>query len=231
MRMSGLSLARVVGGRTDLVVEFLSAGGDAREHDAAGVALISWCAYYGDVSATRMLLENGESLQTLGPDMGLNAAAFHGYWRLCQFLVEHGAPANYQLPETSETPLHSALCSDDRLLYDPVVKVLIAAGANPNALTTVGVSTGSFMRDCRTRGESPLHRAAAFGSEATIQLLLDAGADRELRDKNGDSPLSWASWYRRPAEVLRMLNFAPHDIHPENRPMRASLIGDPKINR
>ena len=41
------------------------------------------------------------------------------------------------------------------------------------------------MRDCRTKGETPLHRAAAFASEATIQRLLDAGARVDASDANG----------------------------------------------
>jgi len=227
MNTPALDLSRVVAGRTDLVVEYLNAGGDARTRDDSGTSLLSWCAYYGDVSAIRVLLLADESLSNLGPDLGLNGAAFHGHWRLCQFLLEHGAPANYQLPETLETPLHAALCKDDRVAYDPVVKVLLAAGAKPNAVTAPGVATGSFMRDCRTRAETPLHRAAAFGGEQTIQMLLDAGADLELRDMHGDSPLSWASWYRRPTAVLRLLTFGPHKIHPQNRSMRANVVGDP----
>jgi hypothetical protein len=111
--------------------------------------------------------------------------------------------------------------------HDPVVKVLLAGGARPNAVTTPIAATGCFMRDCRTRGESPLHRAAAFGGEDTIQMLLDAGANRELRDMHGDTALSWASWYRRPAAILRLLAFEPHSINPRNRGMRASLIGEP----
>jgi len=229
MKMSAQNLSRVAAGRTDLVVEHLSAGGDARARDESGTSLLSWCAYYGDVSAIRALLAAGESLSNLGPDLGLNAAAFHGHWRLCQFLLESGAPANYRLPESLETPLHSAMCSDDRLAYDPVVKVLLAAGANPNAITAPGIETGSFMRDCRTRAESPLHRAAAFCGVETIQMLLDAGANRELRDMHGDTPLSWGSWYRRPADVLRLLTYGPHSIHPRNRGMRANLIGDPAL--
>ncbi len=227
MKMSAQNLLRVAAGRTDLVVEHLAAGGNAQTRDESGTSLLSWCAYYGDVSAMRMLLTAGESLQTLGLDLGLNSAAFHGHWRLCQFLLEHQAPANYQLPDSLETPLHASLCKGDRVAYDPVVKVLLAAGANPNAVSAPGVETGSFMRDCRTYAETPLHRAAAFGGEETIQMLLDAGANRELRDMNGDSPLSWASWYGRPAAVLRLLTFAPHKIHPRNRSMRANLIGDP----
>lgn len=212
LKMSAHDLSRVAAGRTDLVVEHLRAGGDAQTRDESGTSLLSWSAYYGDVSAIRMLLTAGESLSNLGPDLGLN-----------------GAPANYPLPESLETPLHSALCTDDRETYDPVVKVLLAAGADPNAITAPAAVTGSFMRDCRTRGESPLHRAAAFGGEDTIQMLLDAGANRELRDLHGDTPLSWASWYRRPAAVLRLLAFGPHTIHPRNRSMRANLIGDPTL--
>lgn len=45
------------------------------------------------------------------------------------------------------------------------------------------------MRDCRTKGETPLHRAAAFADEETVQLLLDYEAKREAKDVNGDSPL------------------------------------------
>jgi len=50
--------------------------------------LIKWCAYYGDVSAIKHLLANGESPVALAAE--LNAAAFHGHWRLCQFLIELG---------------------------------------------------------------------------------------------------------------------------------------------
>jgi ankyrin repeat protein len=72
------------------------------------------------------------------------------------------------------------------------------------------------MRDCRTRGETPLHRAAAFADEATIDLLLGAKADVETRDSNGDTPLAWASWHLRPPAVLRRLCYGKHTIHPDN---------------
>ena len=59
------------------------------------MALIKWCAYYGDVSAIRFLVGKGESLESLGENLGLNEAVFHGHWQLCQFLIEHGANVNY----------------------------------------------------------------------------------------------------------------------------------------
>ena len=86
-----------------------------------------------------------------------------------------------------------------------MLKTLLAKGANPNCMTQPGVETEAFMRDIRTRAETPLHRAAAFGTEATLQMLLDAGAVIDAKDMNGDSSLTWASWHLRPRSILRML--------------------------
>ena len=84
------------------------------------------------------------------------------------------------------------------------------------------------MRDARTRGETALHRAAAFGSEQTIDLLLAAGAAREVRDANGDTPLSWASWYARPDAIIGRLCFGEHRVHPARIPMHRAVLGAPR---
>jgi ankyrin repeat protein len=220
---------RLKDGRTDLVFDLVAAGCDARYKDEGGVSLIQYCAYFGDVSAMRFLLAQGESLDTLGENFDLNGAVFHGHWRLCQFLLEQGAEAGKPSEDNGETPLHAALCKTDRVVYDRVLQVLLAHGADPNAVTKVGAETGGFMRDCRTKGETPLHRAAAFGEVGTIQMLLDAGAKIDAKDGNGDSPLSWGSWYLRPAAILRMLCYGDYRIRPENREMRANLLGDPSV--
>src|SRR5438105_1275349 len=47
-----------------------------------GVSLLRWSAYYGDVSAMKFLLANGEALTSLGENLDLNGAAFHGHWQL-----------------------------------------------------------------------------------------------------------------------------------------------------
>ena len=209
-------LQKILDGRTDLVFEYLAAGNAATAKDGRGTPIIRWCAYHGDVSAIRFLLEKGESLASLGDNHDLNGAAFHGHWQLCQFLIERGADVNRPLPDTGETPLHAALCKANRPAYDHVVAVLLAGGANPSCVTKPGVETEGFMRDCRTRGETPLHRAAAFGTERSIQLLLEAGAVREAKDMNGDSPLTWASWHLRPAAILRALCYGNFSIHSQN---------------
>jgi uncharacterized protein len=226
MEPNSAFFGRIAAGRTDLVVEL----GESilAPDDPRLAALVQHCAYFGDVSALRVLLSRNATLEALGADLGLNAAAFHGHWQLCQFLLESGAPVEGRDDKTGETPLHASMTSEDRTRHDAVARVLLRAGANVHARTIPNVATGSFMRDCRTRGETPLHRAAAFGTAPTIKLLLDAGADREARDAHGDSPLAWASWYRRPTDVLAMLAYGPHRVDPDRRTMRENLIGDPE---
>ena len=67
-------LDRISDGRTDLVFDYLSEGHAANSQAADGVSLIRHCAYYGDVSAIRFLLANGESLDSLGENFDLNGS-------------------------------------------------------------------------------------------------------------------------------------------------------------
>ncbi len=218
----------IVVGRTDLVFDYLAEGHSANSADKDGVTLVQWCAYYGDVSAIKFLRANGAALESLGENLGLIGACFHGHWRLCKFLIESGADVNLPEAGTGETPLHSALCTTKRGTHNLVLKVLLAHGANVNCATNRDVETGAFMRDCRTKGETPLHRAAAFGDEEAIQLLLDAGAVIDAKDMNGETPLSWASWYLRPPPILRKLCYGTHRIRPDYTGMEANLLGRPR---
>ena len=216
-------------GRTDLVFEYVAEGNPADSKDEDGVSLIQWCAYYGDVSAIKFLVAKRATLESLGENLGMMAASFHGHWRLCQFLIERGADVNRMDAETGETLLHAALCTTRRITHNLVLKVLLAHGANVNCTTRNNIETGGFMRDCRTKGETPLHRAAAFGDEEAIQMLLDAGAKIDAKDMNGETPLSWASWYLRPSPILRKLCYGNHRVHPNFRGMEANLLGTPRV--
>jgi ankyrin repeat protein len=220
-------LNKIVDGRTDLVFEYMAQGHTANSKDVNGVSLIQWCAYYGDVSAIKYLLANGESPAALAGE--LNAAAFHGHWRLCQFLIELGQDVNQASSDTEETPLHAALCKSSNPAHDRVVRILLANAANPNSVTKPGIETGAFMRDSRTKGETPLHRAAAFGSAESIQLLLDAGARKDAKDVNGDSPLAWGSWYLRPDAILRKLCYDNFSIRADRATMEVYLLGEPHV--
>lgn len=207
--MTPAAIAELVSrGRTDLVFDLLATE-EGRERLPG---LLTWFVYYNDVTALRVVLHAGLDLTALDMDRELGNAAFFGHWKAADFLLAHGANASWSDSETAETPLHSALCKAGRPHYGHVVRLLLDAGADPNARTIPGKETGAFMRDVRTRGETPLHRAAAYADAATIELLLERGADRTLTDANGDTPLSWASLHLRPGAILALLAFPPHNI-------------------
>lgn len=205
-------LRRIAGGRTDLVFELLRRD-DWRETLLEGpVRPLRWFVYYDDVTALKAVLEAGGDLSSLDLSEELGNAAFFGHWRTCDFLLAHGADPDWRVPDTGETPLHNALAKAGRPYFLHVIRLLVEHGAEVNAATIPGKETGAFMRDVRTRGETPLHRAAAYADGDTIRYLLDHGADREARDAHGDSPLSWASHHLRPGEILALLAFPPHTV-------------------
>ncbi len=207
-------ITRISDGRTDLIFEFIDKHEDATHTDSQGVSLLKWCAYYGDVSAIKHLVRHGASLSDLGSNYDLNGAVFHGHWQLSQYLLEMGADPNKKLPDTGETPLHSCTGHANRPVTPMIIELLLAHGADPTLKTDERSETGGFMRDAYTCGETALHRAAAFCDERTIQLLLDAGADKSEKDAHGNSPLGWASWHLRPGNILSLLAYEDHRIHP-----------------
>ena len=199
-------------GRTDFVFELFRFS-DWRSFLSAGdVKLLQWLVYYNDTTALKAVLNAGGDLTSIDINQELGNASFFGHWKVVDFLISQGADVNWSVPETGETPLHSALCKAGRPFYLYVMKLLVENGANVNAQTIPGKETGSFMRDTRTRGETPLHRAAAYGDLAMISYLIEHGADRGACDTNGDSPLSWASVHLRPGSILKLLAFPPHNI-------------------
>lgn len=127
-----------------------------------------------------------------------------------RLLLDGGADPNAVTERTGETALHSSLSRSSENVSaadrQVVVKLLIESGADPNRCTIPGMKTFNFWRDVRTRGETPLHRAAAYASEETVRLLLQSGADKTVRDANGDSPQSWASWHWRPKRLIDLLD-------------------------
>ncbi|MEX0654886.1 MAG: ankyrin repeat domain-containing protein [Phycisphaeraceae bacterium] len=210
-------LQHISRGRTDRVFDLIRLP-EWRDvlHEGA-IKVMQWFVYYNDVTALKAVLEAGGDLSSLNVDEELGHAAFFGHWKVCDFLIQHGANVNATVADTGETPLHNALAKAGRPYYLYVIRLLVEHGADVNARTLPGKETGAFMRDVRTKGETPLHRAAAYADEAIIAYLLEQGGDRAARDAHGDSPLTWASEHLRPGSILALLSFGPHKISEQSR--------------
>ena len=160
---------------------------------------LTHAAFNGDLDRVRSLVESGADV---------NAADEHGAGTLLTFhpgvtayLLSKGADPNIQTNEFGVSVL-AGLCYVNQV---ECVKVLCQHGADVNAKTEPGVSSFNFFGETPTRGETPLHRAAAYASIEVVELLLRAGADRAICDVNGDSPHRWAGWHRRPKELVELL--------------------------
>ncbi len=205
-------LERIERGRTDAIFELLALPDWREALVSRPISALQWLVYYGDVTALKAVLRHGGDLAALDLEAELGNAAFFGHWKMCDFLIRQGADPRHADKTTGETALHSALSKAGRPAYFFVVRLLIERGADANARTTPGAVTGAFMRDVRTKGETPLHRAAAFADEETIAFLIANGADVAAQDAAGDSPLSWASWHLRPGAILRLLAHGAHTV-------------------
>lgn len=135
----------------------------------------------------------------------LSGVAYMGATECVRLLLEAGADPSTTREPTGESALHACLSKPANAPHE-AVRYLLKYGADPNHRTIPGMKTAAFWRDVRTRGETPLHRAAAFASAEVVQWLLDAGADKTLRDANGDSPQSWASWHWREKSLIDLLD-------------------------
>jgi len=166
---------------TPSVVEYLLTNGadPNRQTNESGHSVLLGVAYFNNVECVRLLL--------------------------CA-----GADVNAVVDETGETALHNALIGQGQNVSaadrHTVVKLLVERGADPNRRTIPGRTSLAFWRDVRTRGETPLHRAAAYAPTETVEFLLRSGADKTIRDANGDSPQSWASWHWRPKPLIDLLD-------------------------
>jgi len=107
----------------------------------------------------------------------------------CKQGKEPGAVASlYQTKvQAPKVDIHTAIMTDNM----EALRQHIAAGSNLNEKDPLG-------------GSSPLISASLFGKTAMAKMLIDAGADINLRNNDGSTALLTASFFCRP-EIVRML--------------------------
>lgn len=135
-------------------------------------------AAFGDVAGLAELVDLDPALTTSYAADGftpLHLAAFFGHPEAAGLLLERGAEVDaFGRGWMTGTALHSAVSR----MRTEVVRLLLAAGANPNVR--------------QSHGWTPLHGAAHNGDLTSVDALLDAGADPAARNDEGRSVLELA---------------------------------------
>jgi truncated hemoglobin YjbI/ankyrin repeat protein len=136
-------------------------------------------------SSQRILLDHGRQLLVSDPELVqeryiygrtlLHEVAGQESFSIVELLLHLGADPNAR-DQSGRTPLYFVGNASHGTHLVDVVHALVRAGANVNAQER--------LKRC-----TALHMAARRGNVPVAQALLDCGADREARDKLGDTPL------------------------------------------
>jgi uncharacterized protein len=142
---------------------------------------------------------NAKQVNTFTPDgfSPLGLACFFGRSQVVAFLLEHGADPNAEARNASRVrPIHSAAAHSQAGPALEMVRLLLEKGADPN-LGQAGEWT-------------PLHQAAAHGSNDLVRLLLEHGANPDAAAEDGQTPIQLAlkSGHLQTAQLLRSLGAA-----------------------
>ncbi|MBR5904541.1 MAG: ankyrin repeat domain-containing protein [Alphaproteobacteria bacterium] len=107
---------------------------------------------------------------------------------IAEFLIEHGADVNH-MNDSGITPLHDAIFENNI----DVVRVLIKHGANVNSNTSPDIVDQIYKEfeelPYPNKADTPLHWAAGKDNCEFAKILIENGADVNLVDARGQTPL------------------------------------------
>jgi ankyrin repeat protein len=188
----------------------LSAASSVSPFARGGLTAFLFTAREGDIETAKVMLDNGVDINNTDVDNtnALVISEMNKKYTFAKFLLDRGADPNIA-DAKGRTALYAAIDArnedwsalpqrklDDTYPSLDLIKTLIAHGAKVNIALTKPLPGRSGMDGGDTSlddGATPLMRAARSADSATIKVLLDAGADAELKTKEGNTALLFAA--------------------------------------
>lgn len=136
----------------------------------------------GDFSKVQQLLKTKINVDAVcnefANDTALYQAAQNGHDKIVALLINAGANPNIKYFMTQNTPLHAAVSIGHHRV---VLELLKSKKININAINS------KF-----SRSSTPLKYAVLRNHRKIVEELVNAGADPNIADSNGFTPLMWA---------------------------------------
>lgn len=207
---TGSGLTALIGaayvGALDVVELLCAHGADVDLATHAGVTALHAAAQYGHVRVVEYLLETCHALADLtwtGTRCVVAGAVMNGHLEVLFVLAAHGAALDY-----SSGAFLSPLFLAAQYKQLAVVQLLVlATGVDVNAVNTERDDNDGFAAD-----STPLMVAAQRGYVDIVACLCGAGADVELRNRDGHSALDLArlNLYHKAVAYLENHTAASH---------------------
>lgn len=186
-------------GDLELVEELIAHGAEADVRNDYGVTPISEAGVEGDYQMVKALLDAGANVDSPNAEgqTVLMAVARTGHVDTAELLLERGANVNAKEEWGGQSALMWAASQKQPAMID----VLIAHGANVDARGRQQdwqrkVTAEPRIKMMQNGGFTPLLYAAREGCGACVERLLAGGADINLSDPDGMTPLVLALFNR-----------------------------------
>ena len=179
----------------DMVSLLIDAGADANIQNRYGLTPLIQSAISGNGEIISLLLDAGAdaNARTLQGDTALMNAAKAGSVQGVQALISAGADVEARDGYSFQSPLMWAAAFNQA----EIVSILAENGADINArsaeLIFSGIQQGGVQGDFPNGGLTSLHHAARENGIETVNVLLALGADPNILDPQGISPLRVAA--------------------------------------
>ena len=179
---SALHIAASKNSSAAIVEALLAAGAKPNLRGRLQTTALGLAAEGGHVGVMEVVIQHGASLNAPGPRdrSPLHAAISENKFPVIEMLLAAGARVDVR-NEDGQTPLHVASAGSRDEEYPEAIAALMRYGA------------GSIAFD--SKGQAPLHLAIQEDSPEAANALLEAGADVNLRTKNGEPSLCKAAYW------------------------------------
>ena len=190
-------------GSAKVITYLISQGAPVNVKESRGYTPLHFAAEKGHVDVAKILISNGANVNAKNKNnqipLHLASYLYIGQNEVIEFLISKGSEINAQ-DELGNTPLHNAALN---ARHQGTIQLLLAAGANPNAMNKRGtkpieeafpfltIQSAPHLNDSNRPFEDAVFEEPENKSDKveTVKILLSNGADANTRDSMTGQPL------------------------------------------